>query len=203
MVWQFVPIIRHNFILFHRINGYTVTTLLTAGTVSALVITRRAFGGTTATQVAIGLLAILVLGSLGMAIYNIRRMQVDQHRGRMLQVVFYCGAIIKTRLSIIISAQIFALDGGYYTTFSWNELTSAMGPKQLYGAYPQSSLQNGTTTGYVAVEPPNFSTNITTVATTLQLGFSKGLRSFRPVHSHPTQDSNMTRSYGLRYHACD
>ena len=49
MVWQIVPIIKYNFVLFHRINGYTVTTLLTAGTVSALVIARRAFGGTPAT----------------------------------------------------------------------------------------------------------------------------------------------------------
>jgi uncharacterized membrane protein len=80
MVWQFVPIIRHKVLLFHRINGYIIILLALVGNAGALMIARTTFGGHIETQTAVGLLVILTTVSLGMAYYNIKRLQIDQHR---------------------------------------------------------------------------------------------------------------------------
>lgn len=77
---QFVPVIRHKVLIFHRINGYLALLLLTCGVIGALMIARYAFGGTLATQALMGWLAIAVLGSALMAYINIKRLQIDQHR---------------------------------------------------------------------------------------------------------------------------
>ena len=87
--FQFVPVIRHRLILFHRINGYFVITLSFAATAGALMIARNAFGGNASTQVGIGLLAIIFLGSLVMAYINIKRLKIEQHRMWMLRAWFY------------------------------------------------------------------------------------------------------------------
>jgi uncharacterized membrane protein len=87
--FQFVPVIRHKLILLHRINGYIVILLSLAGTAGALLITRHAFGGGLDTQMAIGLLAIMFVGSLVMAYINIKRLQIEQHRAWMLRAWFY------------------------------------------------------------------------------------------------------------------
>ncbi|KAK3684556.1 hypothetical protein LTR37_020159 [Vermiconidia calcicola] len=174
MVWQFVPIIRKKLLIFHRINGYIVIVLLAFGVASALMVARRSFGGAPATQAAIGLLAILLVVSLGMAYYNIKRLQIDQHRAWMLCVAFYCGTIITVRLIMIVAAQILPLTGHYYTTFSCDELTTLMGPKDFCEKYPQCFAVDGTNDGYVAVYA-SFMVDADTVGTALQLSFSMGL----------------------------
>lgn len=87
--FQFVPVIRHKVILFHRINGYIIITLSFAATAGALMIARNAFGGSLSTQTGIGLLAIIFPGSLVMAYINIKRLQIEQHRKWMLRAWFY------------------------------------------------------------------------------------------------------------------
>lgn len=87
--FQFVPIIRYKVILFHRINGYTVILLSIVGTAGALMIARVSFGGGIETQAVVGLLAILFLGSLATALYNIKRLQLEQHRAWMLRAWIY------------------------------------------------------------------------------------------------------------------
>lgn len=62
MVWQFVPYIRHRYLLFHRLNGYLVVMLLVFSNVGALMIARRAFGGDISTQAAVGVLALITSG---------------------------------------------------------------------------------------------------------------------------------------------
>jgi uncharacterized membrane protein len=47
------------------------------------------FGGGLAVRVSIGLLAIMSLASLTLAVYNIKRLQIDQHRAWMLRSWFY------------------------------------------------------------------------------------------------------------------
>ena len=86
---QFVPVIRHKLILFHRINGYIVITLGLIGTVGVLMIARVSFGGTLATQMICGLLSIMFLGSIGIALYNIKKLQLEQHRAWMLRAWVY------------------------------------------------------------------------------------------------------------------
>lgn len=75
--------------IFHRINGYIVILLVLASNAGALMIARRSFGGTLATQTAIGLLAIMSTASVSLSYYNIKRLQIDQHRAWMLRAWFY------------------------------------------------------------------------------------------------------------------
>ena len=85
LVCQFIPIIRKKALIFHRINGYVVVILLLLGCASGLMLARRSFGGHVSTQAGVGMLAIIVFGSLGMGYYNIKRLQIDQHRAWMLR----------------------------------------------------------------------------------------------------------------------
>lgn len=82
---QFVPVIRHKVIIFHRINGYIVVLLAIIGTAAALLIARHSAGGGIDVQVVVGLLAILFVVSLVIAIINIKRLQIEQHRAWMIR----------------------------------------------------------------------------------------------------------------------
>lgn len=114
IVPQFVPVIRKTYYTFHRVNGYLVITLITLSNIGALMIERRAFGGGLDTQTAVGALAILITVSLCMAIWNIRRLQIDQHRAWMLRAAFYTGTIITTRLIQMAAANVISASGDYY-----------------------------------------------------------------------------------------
>jgi uncharacterized membrane protein YozB (DUF420 family) len=52
-------------------------------------IMRHAFGGGMDTQAAMGTLAIMFLVSIGVALHNIKRLQIEQHRAWMLRAWFY------------------------------------------------------------------------------------------------------------------
>jgi uncharacterized membrane protein len=82
---QFVPIVRRKWILFHRVNGYVILLLILAGTVGALMIARHAVGGGLDVQSGTGFLALIVVVELGLAWWNIRKLQIDQHRAWMIR----------------------------------------------------------------------------------------------------------------------
>lgn len=90
--FQFVPVIRHKAILLHRSNGYLILLLVLVGTTGALMIARHSFGGGIKIQAVVGLLAIMFLGSLALALYNIKMLQIEQHRAWMLRAWFYVSA---------------------------------------------------------------------------------------------------------------
>lgn len=54
-------------------------------------IARRAFGGDIGFQGIVGLSVIMVTSAIVMAVYNIKRLQIDQHRAWMLRAMFYIG----------------------------------------------------------------------------------------------------------------
>ena len=85
IILQFVPVIRHKFILFHRISGYLIILLIATSNAGALLIARRGFGGSVETQAGIGLLALITTVGITLAYYNIKRLQIDQHRAWMLR----------------------------------------------------------------------------------------------------------------------
>lgn len=108
MVLQFTPVIRKNFITFHRINGYTLLTLLLTNNGAACVALPQKQGGgaRTATQSAKAFLVIITTLGMAMAWWNVRRKQIDQHRAWMLRTMFYMGTIITSRVINFISAPI-------------------------------------------------------------------------------------------------
>ena len=132
--FQFVPAIRHKALLFHRLNGYAIITLLTGGVAGALMIARHAFGGTMTSQALVGVLAIATIGSTAMAYYNIKVLQIDQHRAWMLRCWFYAGSIITLRLIQVLSAVIISALGGFYIAMPCQQIAYMGGNINAYAA---------------------------------------------------------------------
>jgi uncharacterized membrane protein YozB (DUF420 family) len=61
-------------------------------------IAERAFGGATALQLWTGALSLAFLAALGLALYNIRRKQIEQHRAWMIRAWVWAGCIITLRI---------------------------------------------------------------------------------------------------------
>lgn len=146
MVFQFLPVIRYKAILFHRINGYLIIVLVTLGNIGATMIARRAFGGTLATQSAIGTLVIATTISMALAYYNIKRLQIDQHRAWMLRAMFALGTIITLRFIMAISAGIISSIGSYSAVMNCGEIAFlyAKFPTMLQSRYPTCVGGNNT-----------------------------------------------------------
>ncbi|KAI9751165.1 MAG: hypothetical protein M4579_006183 [Chaenotheca gracillima] len=140
MVWQFVPVIRHKLLIFHRINGYVIILLVFLANVGALMICRRSFGGSLETQAGVGLLVIITTTSICLAYYNVKRLQIDQHRAWMLRAMFYLGTIVTLRLIMVLSALITTMIKSYYTTMSCDEIAFIYGNNaSVEQFYPQCS----------------------------------------------------------------
>ena len=176
IVWQFIPIIRHKLLIFHRINGYVLILLIFVANVGALMICRRSFGDTLETQTGVGSLVILTTTSICLAYYNIKRLQIDQHRAWMLRAAFYLGTIITLRLIMIISANIISIINSYYTTMSCDEIifiyNSSNSVKKLY---PQCSSPNTTVDDMVAVHANFRSERPEQVASSLGVSFGMAI----------------------------
>jgi uncharacterized membrane protein len=85
VILQFIPVIRHKLILFHRMNGYIVVLLSLISNAGTIIITRHAFGGDFSTQTWTGAMVILTTLGYIMAWVNIKLLQIDQHRAWMLR----------------------------------------------------------------------------------------------------------------------
>ena len=163
-VFQFVPAIRHKVLILHRINGYLAILLLICGNVGALMIARYAFGGTMATQALIGTLSILTICSAFPAYYNIKRLQIDQHRAWMLRTWFYAGTIITLRIIMIIAANVVTAIGGYYIAMPCQKIAYMGGN---LSAYPACVANPNGQTAVLA----NFAGKIEMVAASMNTSF--------------------------------
>ncbi|KPI40108.1 uncharacterized protein AB675_11493 [Cyphellophora attinorum] len=165
LIWQFVPAIRHRAIIFHRINGYLVITLIMISHVGALMMVRRSFGGNLGFQSTMGLAVILTTTAIVLAVYNIKKLQIDQHRAWMLRAMVYiafmlvislfpnpiCPPKLTTRLPsitfriiMIISAVIISAIGSYNTTMLCGEVAfiNRDGANSTYMALQYPSCTN-------------------------------------------------------------
>ncbi|CAG8423596.1 unnamed protein product [Penicillium salamii] len=179
-IFQFIPIIRYKVILFHRINGYAILLLSVVGTAGALMIARVSFGGGIETQTVVGLLAILFLGSLSIAYYNIKKLQLEQHRAWMLRAWIYAGAIITCRIIMISAATIISLWGPFYKAEKCDKLTSFYKSNAaLLEEYP-SCDQSGS---YVAVKADMNAGNAGNAAAALDLSFGMSVWLALALHA--------------------
>ncbi|KAK6442451.1 hypothetical protein LTR95_001323 [Oleoguttula sp. CCFEE 5521] len=143
--FQFVPILRHKVIIFHRLNGYLVILLSTIASAGALMIARHAVGGDMATQTYIGALVISTTLAYLMAWINIKRLQIDQHRAWMLRAWTYFATIITLRIIMIIGVSIISTLSGWYAARSCVEVDSTFGRKNTIHFWPEcESYYNGT-----------------------------------------------------------
>lgn len=124
MVFQFTPIIRHKFLIFHRINGYIVMLLCLVSNAAAFVIIRHKQGGHRATSHAVEMLmGIITTIGIFMAWWNIRRKQIDQHRAWMLRTMFYMGVTITARLLNLAATPIITRIGNYWSVWMCDEIS--------------------------------------------------------------------------------
>ncbi|KAK1579526.1 uncharacterized protein LY79DRAFT_672436 [Colletotrichum navitas] len=110
---QFIPVIRQEAILFHRLNGYLILLLSIVGIIGVLMVARRTFGGGVSVQTVMGTSSIMFLGALGLSFYNIKKLQIEQHRAWMMRAWVYAGFIITMRIIGFLAVMITA-DSDYY-----------------------------------------------------------------------------------------
>ncbi|KAK3311563.1 uncharacterized protein B0T15DRAFT_427897 [Chaetomium strumarium] len=138
VVFQFVPAIRHKFILVHRVNGYVILVLSLVSTVGAFMIARNAFGGGLETQLAVGLLGIMFVVCLTLGYINIKRLQLEQHRAWMLRGWFYASSIITLRIILILMAMVISSGwtGEYFAVRQCAQVNYTLGESATRAGYP-------------------------------------------------------------------
>jgi hypothetical protein len=156
--FQFVPVIRHKLLIFHRINGYVITILFFTSMAGVFMITRHAVGGSPNTQAAIGTLATVTIISISLAYYNIKRLQIDQHRAWMIRTWVYAGSIISVRLIMMAANKVVYAMKDYYDVVAcdviFNDYAILGIPdagNPTYLLYPQCATGNGTADGRITV----------------------------------------------------
>lgn len=161
VVFQFTPVIRHKLLIAHRLCGYAILLLSLVSTAGVLMIARNAFGGSFPIQVIVGTASLMFIVSLALAYYNIKRLQVEQHRAWMLRAWVYvsrphpknatyiydlswkeradsfvqAGFIITMRLIGLIAAQITGPTGEYYEARHCYVLDSMYGHNETVVEY--------------------------------------------------------------------
>lgn len=96
---QFIPIIRQRCVLFHRINGYLVVLLMGVAIVGGLMALGASFGGDPAWQAGVTIHSMMVATGLVMAIVNIKRLQIEQHRAWMLRTWIWVSDLVSSPTS--------------------------------------------------------------------------------------------------------
>ncbi|RYP24152.1 hypothetical protein DL765_000647 [Monosporascus sp. GIB2] len=148
LVLQFTPVIRRRYITFHRINGYVTLVLFFISNAAACIVLRHNHSGNRiAAQSAEAFLVIATTIGMGLAWWNIRRLQIDQHRAWMLRTMFYMGTIVTSRILTNIASKIVTRMGDYYMVWSCDELDflyKEYGLGEIPDMYSQCFSPNGT-----------------------------------------------------------
>ncbi|KAK7962593.1 uncharacterized protein PG986_003418 [Apiospora aurea] len=169
---QFTPVVRYKALILHRATGWLAILLSVVGIAGALMIARRAFGGGIESQTITGVMAIAFLVSLLLAVVNIKRLQIEEHRKWMLRAWFYAGAIITMRIILVIAANIIAPLGGYYTAMPCAKVAFSVGSdEQTLQDYPACAPYfNGTNPDQWTMVTANFNgTDVAQIAAALDM----------------------------------
>ena len=157
-ILQFTPFIRHRFRLYHRIAGYVIIVLIACGNAGAIMVSTHAMGGDLPTQAFVGVLATATTCTFGLALYNIKRLQIDQHRAWILRTWFYLGSIVGVRLLQPILGSIISIwpAATQYNVMGCDELAFMYrNTTEIYTQFPACQLGNSVFApdGLVIVKP--------------------------------------------------
>ncbi|KAJ4359932.1 uncharacterized protein N0V89_000491 [Didymosphaeria variabile] len=164
VVVQFTPIIRHKAIIIHRVSGWFAMLLWTVSVVGALMIARRAFNGTLDTQAWVGLVGFGSTICFVLSIWNVKRLQIEQHRAWMLRGWFYAGSIVTNRFILIIATSVISSIDSYYTAWPCAKIAFTMrSDNATLALYPEcASFVNGTNPHQQAVVHASFNSGHST-----------------------------------------
>lgn len=153
-VFQFIPSIRHAFIIYHRISGTLIILLCLVSNAAAIMIARHAFGGEVAGHAVTGTAVLLSTFGLLSAYYNIKRLQIDQHRAWIMRSFAWMTHVITERLIILPAITVlgnFPYD--FWSTRSCAEMATVAGPDFLAELHPECGpgYPNSSNPGYFTV----------------------------------------------------
>jgi len=158
-VFQFIPIIRYKWLMLHRINGYIVYLLILLGAIGGIMLTRRTLGGAFGAQLANVVLGLMTVTSAILAYYNIKRLQIDQHRKWMLRCIFYMASIITDRIlnfALVDILFLYLKYQKYFVVWECQELAFTLNqyglPEEYLAALYPSCLPEANGPGFVAVQ---------------------------------------------------
>ncbi|KAL8857755.1 MAG: hypothetical protein Q9178_005655 [Gyalolechia marmorata] len=182
MIPQFIPNLRSKkFITYHKLNGWIIWCLVCVGNIGALMVMRRAFGGGVDSQSIVVTLVIMTQFGIGMAYYNIKRHQIDQHRAWMLRTMFYLGGIVSTRVVMPITVLAMTWVGDYYTVIPCKELAFLMSQDTNWSA-PKSPLEIATLYPACLRVGGNITENLVAVNAQFKFGNPQGIgAAFKPT----------------------
>ncbi|EMD64521.1 hypothetical protein COCSADRAFT_118006 [Bipolaris sorokiniana ND90Pr] len=147
MTFQFTPIIRHKWILFHRLNGYVVLLLCLISNAAAFVVIRHKQGGNRINSHAVEtLMGIITTIGIFMGWWNIRRKQIEQHRAWMLRTMFYMAVTITARVINFAARSIITKIGNYWAVWMCDEINFLymnLGMEFPQETYPECILPDG------------------------------------------------------------
>jgi hypothetical protein len=149
VVFQFVPIIRHKVILFHRINGYICLILLFVSNAGAFALMPAFLDYDAFGQISVGVLGVSTCICAILAYVNIKRLQIDQHRAWILRTWVYAASVISLRI-IQIAAQ--HTINRFYPDRFWRVYTCGK-IFDIYRTYGVPDLQNPTPIIYPVCAP--------------------------------------------------
>jgi uncharacterized membrane protein len=180
-VFQFVPAIRHRWILYHRIMGYIIFALVLIMHAGSIMLSTGVDEVDLPTQAFVGLVDTITVITFSLAIYNVKKQQLDQHRAWMLRTWFYLAFIITMRIIQIMIAEIISLSTSYtrYITMSCDELLYLEGvggnnASTVYAQYPAcrpDNIASMTTDGKIAVKG-HMTAGFAQTTSALQLSFA-------------------------------
>lgn len=150
-VFQFVPAIRHYFLSFHRVSGSLIVLLVLASNAGAIIIARLTFGGSVPMRGVTGTAILLSTFGILNAYYNIKRLQLDQHRAWMMRTFAWMSYVITTRLIQMAAVEIISrFPHSLYQTRLCVEMENVAGREVLYKLHPECGpgYPNSTTPGY-------------------------------------------------------
>ncbi|WZH49990.1 uncharacterized protein QYS62_011220 [Fusarium acuminatum] len=180
VVFQFVPFIRYKALLFHRMNGYIVIILAVIGTIGAIIIAPISFGGSLIIRGWVGAASIMFIGSMGISLWNIKTLQLEQHRAWMLRAWFYAGSIITVRIIMIISAMVMSKNPSFRQPMQCDKIATFYDDSaSLVAKYPICEDIDA----WVAVQGDMGGESAENIATALSLGFSLGVWLALAIHA--------------------
>lgn len=159
-VFQFVPSIRHHLMIFHRLSGTLIVLLVLAGNAGAIIIASRVFGGSVPTQTVTGAAILLATFGILNAYYNIKRLQLDQHRAWMMRTFAWLSHVITMRFIQMAAVEILStFHHQLYETRLCVEMEDVAGPDVLHQLHPECGpgYPNSTTPGYFTARADWFS----------------------------------------------
>ncbi|RDW82663.1 hypothetical protein BP6252_03775 [Coleophoma cylindrospora] len=125
---QFIPAIRQKYPRFHRYVGRLNLILLTVGSITAISVAPRSFGGALETQILVWVVSSLVIYSICRSWAGMRNLRIDEHRAWILRTWAYAGSVFTLRVCMMI----FGIGVQYFSANQYRTVTTCQEVLYLY-----------------------------------------------------------------------